>query len=231
MRYFKHFSSANVRDEARMYPRLNPQQVVKEDQLNDLPNPEGECRLLVVLLNPGSSPTCNVEHFPAWVESPIKRKNPTNRNVAKLVEDYAQTTSWEPTYYARIVCLFQTTGRDPIEAFDLPDALKFPSVEEIAHAHPDGAPVVLGWGSTFHPDANDYDANDVANFNAAKAQIIEQFTHAVGARYIHSIFGCVPVGPKGFGDIQGLQPAHPSARPTVRSKGWAAAVLEAISEL
>lgn len=201
-----------------MYPHLNPQQVVKEDQLHDFPNPEGKCRLLVVLLNPGSGPSCEIERFPAWVESPLA--SPTCRTVADLVHGCARAPNWKHDDYARIVCLFQNTGKKPEDAFT---NIQCPDIEQEAQRL-GNAPVVFGWGSAFNPNPNRYKNRDITKFREAKRQFIQQFSNAaVWARWVRPQF--VSVAPNDFND--GIIPAHPRAA----HGGWPNAILEALNRL
>ena len=203
---------------SRLEPRLDRQPVVKKnDRPSDLRNPEGECRLLIVLLNPGSGPSCEIERFPAWVESPLA--SPTCRTVADLVHGCARAPNWEHDDYARIVCLFQNTGKKPEDAFT---NIQCPDIEKEAQRL-GNAPVVFGWGSAFKPDPKRYKSHDIAAFREAKKQYIKQFPDAVWARWVRPQF--VSVAPSDFND--GIIPAHPRAA----HGGWPNAILEALNKL
>ena len=191
-----------------MYPRLCPPKEVKADERADLPDPNGVCRLLIVLLNPGSGPNCSV-NFPTWIGSPLA--SPTNRTVADLVQGCAQVRNWGQNDYARIVCLFQTTGRRPNVAFNVDAEPKFPDAEAIEI--PKG-PVVFGWGRFGQRQI-------LAN---KRNEFIEHFQNAVGALYVSDPCGFASIAPGHFNGPQPLTPAHPAAR----AGGWPNAVIEAI---
>lgn len=194
-----------------MYPCLPA--VDGSDTPRALPNPDGICRLLIVLLNPGGSPRCHVVP-PSWIESPIT--SPTNRRVEELVYRFAVRHNWEQNDYARILCLFQNTGRAPNAVFDGNAEPIFPDVEQVAHAADE--PVVFGWGG-FEPALQHPNAQA---FNMTRTAFINRFRNAVGAQYVHNPRGFAPIAPLGFNGALRLTPAHPAAR----AGGWAAAVLE-----